>query len=373
MYTRTRIALVQSISLAIALGTLLAVIAFSVTALVEEKDDRLYGERLAAILKAVESEHAGLVRNGLDGVEAYVQQAQQGVLSDLALLKDAEGAHVLVLDRNGRALLHPTLPAGSTALASSPAANRIRAKPETGTLETELMGASVWLAHARFAPWSWDVCYVMPLGAKHAPVRALLVKLLALAAVGLGLGGAITWAGSARIGAIIRQVLAETRRLRNSVAAGDLSVRGDAPGIESEFRPIVEGFNATMEAFERPMRVTVECATEISQGRIPSPIAERYEGDFNVIKEALNRCIEAVTQLKDREVQLALAQQVAHTGNWVWEIASGNVSWSAEFYRNLGIRRRHRRRCELMPGALRRLKRRGEPSPRAPHLERQFK
>ena len=125
MYTRTRIALVQSISLAIALGTLLAVIAFSVTALVEEKDDRLYGERLAAILKAVESEHAGLVRNGLDGVEAYVQQAQQGVLSDLALLKDAEGAHVLVLDRNGRALLHPTLPAGSTALASSPAARSI--------------------------------------------------------------------------------------------------------------------------------------------------------------------------------------------------------------------------------------------------------
>ena len=338
MYTRTRIALVQSISLAIALGALLAVIAFSVTKLVEQKDDRLYGERLAAILKNIDSEHMGLVRNGLDGVEAYVQQAQHGVLSDLALLKDAEGgAYVLVLDRDSRVLLHPTLPAGSTALASSPAAKRIRARPETGTLESNLLGASVWLAHARFAPWSWDVCYVLPLSAKHAPVRALLLKLLALAAVGLTLGGAITWAGSARIGAIIRQVLSETRRLRNSVAAGDLSVRGDAQGIEGEFRPIVEGFNATMDAFERPMRVTVECATEISQGRIPSPIAERYEGDFNVIKEALNRCIEAVTQLKDREVQLALAQQVAHTGNWVWEIASGHVSWSDELYRILGL------------------------------------
>src|SRR5690349_2190878 len=117
MYTRTRIALVQSISLAIALGTLLAVIAFLVTALVERNDDRLYGERLAAVMKSIESEHAGLVRNGLDGVEAYVQQAQQGVLSDLALLKDAEGgAHVLVLDRDGRILLHPILLAGSMAL-----------------------------------------------------------------------------------------------------------------------------------------------------------------------------------------------------------------------------------------------------------------
>ncbi|OFX25749.1 MAG: hypothetical protein A2V77_05570, partial [Anaeromyxobacter sp. RBG_16_69_14] len=36
------------------------------------------------------------------------------------------------------------------------------------------------------------------------------------------------------------------------------------------------------------------------------------------------------------------------------------------------ILQRHRRRCELMSRALRRLKRRGELSPRAPHLERQF-
>ncbi|HTP27778.1 MAG TPA: ATP-binding protein, partial [Anaeromyxobacteraceae bacterium] len=204
--------------------------------------------------------------------------------------------------------------------------------------ECQVLGASVWLTHERFAPWGWDVCYVVPLGAKQAPVRALLSRLLALAAIGLALGGAIAWAGSAQIGTIIRQVLSETGRLRSAVAAGDLSVRGDAQRIEPEFRPIVETFNATMDAFERPVRVTVECATEISQGRAPSPIAERYEGDFNVIKEALNRCIEAVTQLKDREVQLALAQQVAHTGNWVWELATDDVCWSDELYRSLGMK-----------------------------------
>jgi len=145
MFTRTRIALEQSISLALALGALLAVIALSVTKLVEQKDDRLYRERLGAILKSIDSEHTGLVRNGLDGVEAYARQAQEGVLSDLAPLRDAEsGAYVLVLDQEGRTLLHPSLPRGSTALASSSAAIRIRTSPP-GTLETDVLGLT--LAH----------------------------------------------------------------------------------------------------------------------------------------------------------------------------------------------------------------------------------
>ena len=42
-------------------------------------------------------------------------------------------------------------------------------------------------------------------------------------------------------------------------------------------------------------------------------------------------------ELKNREMQLAEAQQIAHLGSWEWEIATDEVRWSDEQYRNLGL------------------------------------
>ena len=54
------------------------------------------------------------------------------------------------------------------------------------------------------------------------------------------------------------------------------------------------GINETMDAFQRPIRVTAEYVTAIGQGRIPPKITDAYRGDFNDIKTSLNDCIDAV-------------------------------------------------------------------------------
>ncbi|MFL5300470.1 MAG: DAHL domain-containing protein [Anaeromyxobacteraceae bacterium] len=52
---------------------------------------------------------------------------------------------------------------------------------------------------------------------------------------------------------------------------------------------------------------------------------------------ARTRDLEAATEaLRASETQLALAQEVAHTGNWTFDLATGSTSWSAELYRLLG-------------------------------------
>jgi PAS domain S-box-containing protein len=52
---------------------------------------------------------------------------------------------------------------------------------------------------------------------------------------------------------------------------------------------------------------------------------------------ARTRDLEAATQaLRASETQLALAQEVARTGNWTFDPATGSTSWSAELYRLLG-------------------------------------
>ena len=128
---------------------------------------------------------------------------------------------------------------------------------------------------------------------------ALLLGAAGIAAVGVLLARAI--------GSAIRGSVDEATRLRRAVEAGALAERGDPARVHADFRPIVAGFNGILDAYERPVRLTAEYVTRISKGDVPPKITDRYEGDFNRIKDALNRCIDAVGALVQDAGTLAKA------------------------------------------------------------------
>jgi len=55
------------------------------------------------------------------------------------------------------------------------------------------------------------------------------------------------------------------------------------------------------------------------------------------LQRALEREGEARCVLEQQQIQLALAQEVASTGSWVWDVARDEHSWSPEFYRIFGL------------------------------------
>ena len=89
----------------------------------------------------------------------------------------------------------------------------------------------------------------------------------------------------------------ETRRLCQSAVEGRLRTRGNPELVSQEFRPIVEGVNATLDAVIGPLKMAADYVARISKGDIPETIAAAYQGDFNEIKNNLNACIEAVDAL----------------------------------------------------------------------------
>ena len=81
-----------------------------------------------------------------------------------------------------------------------------------------------------------------------------------------------------------------------SVAAveGKLATRADATKHQGDFRKIVVGVNDTLDAVIGPLNVAADYVNNISQGNIPAKITDTYNGDFNVLKNNLNTCIDAV-------------------------------------------------------------------------------
>ena len=94
-----------------------------------------------------------------------------------------------------------------------------------------------------------------------------------------------------QIGNVLRTLVGETARLSASAVEGDLQTRGNPQLVDLEFRPIVEGINATLDAVAGPLAMAAQCVDRISQGDIPPPITHAYRGDFDKLKNSLNRCI----------------------------------------------------------------------------------
>ncbi len=207
-----------------------------------------FEEWRATVAKVMKVERArdALLEQGLAPGDGQVEMAQQRILNALVLHRDAYDSameHVAKIEAATATVVHQEgLRAGATA-----------------TRTTFLIVLSI-IAIASF-----------------------------LLASGLYLGRNV----GGNIGALLRQ----TGRLTEAVEAGTLDVRGEVLAVTGEFRPVIEGFNATMDAFQRPIRLTAEYVSRLGKGDIPAAITDAYRGDFNLIKSNINECIGAVNRL----------------------------------------------------------------------------
>jgi methyl-accepting chemotaxis protein len=141
--------------------------------------------------------------------------------------------------------------------------------------------------------------------------RAIVRNRLWLLAVAILLvlagGGAIAYQLVERVSRTVEGLVDQTRRLTDAVGRGELSVRADPSAVEEEFQPLITGVNGTVEALVAPLRTVATYVDRISQGDVPPPVAEAWQGDLDGVKQSLNRCIAAVNALVEDTGRLAEA------------------------------------------------------------------
>jgi len=95
----------------------------------------------------------------------------------------------------------------------------------------------------------------------------------------------------------VSALVADANLLVKAAVEGKLATRADAAKHEGDFRKIVEGVNRTLDAVIGPLNVAAEYVDRISKGDIPPKITDKYNGDFNEIKNNLNVCIDAISRV----------------------------------------------------------------------------
>ena len=103
----------------------------------------------------------------------------------------------------------------------------------------------------------------------------------------------------------VMKLIGDANMLAQAAIEGKLSTRADASKHQGDYRKIVEGVNATLDAVIGPLNVAAEYVDRISKGDMPAEITEKYAGDFNAIKNNLNVLIQSLNTIVEKAAQVS--------------------------------------------------------------------
>ena len=118
----------------------------------------------------------------------------------------------------------------------------------------------------------------------------------------------------------VNAMMADAIMLAQAAVEGKLSTRADAGRHTGDYRKVVEGVNSTLDAVIGPLNVAARYVDDISKGLVEASavlqamaandytqrlsasnqrvkITDVYNGDFNIIKNNLNACIEGLAEV----------------------------------------------------------------------------
>ena len=130
---------------------------------------------------------------------------------------------------------------------------------------------------------------------------------------------------------VLEALIADVDTLAAAGVAGALGVRADASRHRGEYRRIIEGMNATLDAIVAPISEASAVLERLADYDLCARMEGESAGDFAKIKDSLNRTAEglhdAIGQVNDAVGQVAAAaEQISATAQLVAQGASEQAS-----------------------------------------------
>lgn len=103
----------------------------------------------------------------------------------------------------------------------------------------------------------------------------------------------------------VNNLINDAAMLADAAVEGRLEIRADEPRHHGDFRKIISGVNATLDAYVVPMGVMAFFIQEITHGDIPEPIPTPYKGAFEEIRTNLNELV-VILNKRNQDIDLLI-------------------------------------------------------------------
>ncbi|KAI5912787.1 nitrate- and nitrite sensing domain-containing protein [Thauera sp. 2A1] len=100
-----------------------------------------------------------------------------------------------------------------------------------------------------------------------------------------------------QVRANIKALIEDANMLARAAVEGRLETRADASRHQGDFRCIVEGVNATLDAVIGPINEVKRVMVALSGGDLTQKITDDYAGDFRVLQGAVNESLDKLAEI----------------------------------------------------------------------------
>jgi methyl-accepting chemotaxis protein len=98
---------------------------------------------------------------------------------------------------------------------------------------------------------------------------------------------------------ILFQMVQDINMLTGAALAGELSTRADAGKQQGDFKKIIEGINATLDAIVGPINEVSDVMEAVSKGDLGVSVRTHYSGDYARLADSVNRTVLNLKNLID--------------------------------------------------------------------------
>ncbi|SDI44923.1 HAMP domain-containing methyl-accepting chemotaxis protein [Propionivibrio dicarboxylicus] len=100
-----------------------------------------------------------------------------------------------------------------------------------------------------------------------------------------------------KMSATIGTLVEDANALSTSARQGALEARADAAKHQGEFRAIIDGINATMDAVVAPINEVREVMAAVEQGDLTRRVSGHYQGDFGGLQASVNNTVDRLSSI----------------------------------------------------------------------------
>ena len=94
----------------------------------------------------------------------------------------------------------------------------------------------------------------------------------------------------------IKALISDTQQLSQAAVEGRLDVRADSTKHRGDFRCIVDGINATLDAVIGPVNEVIRILAQMEEGNLSERIEFEYKGQLQELRDCLNNTISQLAQ-----------------------------------------------------------------------------
>jgi len=98
----------------------------------------------------------------------------------------------------------------------------------------------------------------------------------------------------------LNRLYAEMEKTGSEIASqGNFDFKGDPTVLAGSYQDFIVGINEVVAGLVKPLRTASDYLNQFGDGKIPEPISATYQGDFNLIKDSINACIDGLGALSE--------------------------------------------------------------------------